>query len=66
MSFSLEGSKIIIKPLATNVKIDRRTQLRQAAARVRASLSAEFSQLSADEIMNFLRGDGGTPKPGRR
>ena len=66
VSFSLEGSKIVITPMATNVKNDRRAQLRQAAARVRASLSAEFSQLGADEIMAFLRGDGSAPKRGRR
>ncbi len=66
VSFSLEGSKIIITPLATNVKNDRRAQLRQAAARVRASLSAEFRQLGADDIMDFLRGDAGNVKRGRR
>ena len=66
VSFSLEGSKIVITPMATNVKNDRRAQLRQAAARVRASLSAEFSQLGADEIMAFLCGDGSAPKRGRR
>lgn len=64
--FSLEGSKIVITPLATNVKNDRRAQLRRAAARVRASLSAEFSQLGANEIMDFLRGDGSAAKRGRR
>lgn len=61
VSFSLEGSKIIITPLATNVKNDRRAQLRQAAARVRASLSPEFKQLGADDIMKFLRGDSNVP-----
>lgn len=66
VSFSLEGSKFVITPLTTNVKNDRRAQLRQAAARVGASLSAEFSQLGADEIINFLRGDGSAPKSGRR
>ena len=66
VSFSLEGSKIVITPLATNVKNDRRAQLRQAAARVRASFGAEFRQLGADEIMEFLRGDVGASKRGRR
>jgi antitoxin PrlF len=63
VSFSLEGSKIIITPVATNVKDDRRAQLRQAAARVRESFSNEFSQLGAEEIMDFLRGDGNDQKP---
>ena len=66
VSFSLEGSKIVITLLATNVENDRRAELRQAAAGVRASLSAEFSQLDADDIMNFLRGDGSAAKGGRR
>ena len=57
VSFSLEGSKIIITPVATNVKNDRRAKLRAAAARVRSSLSPEFKQLGANEIMDFLRGD---------
>jgi len=57
VSFSLEGSKIIITPVAAGVTNDRRAKLREAAARVRISLSPEFKQLGADEIMNFLRGD---------
>jgi antitoxin PrlF len=57
VSVSLEGSKIVITPLATNVKNDRRARLRAAAARVRGSMNAEFQQLGADEIMRFIRGD---------
>lgn len=56
-AFSLEGSRIIITPLATGVSDDRRSRLRQAAARVRESLAPEFRQLGADEIVAFLRGD---------
>jgi hypothetical protein len=37
---------------------DRRAKLRAAAARVRSSMSSEFKQLGADEIMDFLRGGG--------
>lgn len=61
VSFSLEGSKIVITPIGTGVKDDRRAKLRVAAARVRGSLSPEFKQLGADEIMTFLRGDEVTP-----
>jgi AbrB family looped-hinge helix DNA binding protein len=57
VSFSLEGSKIVITPVGTGVKDDRREKLRAAAALVRESLSPEFKQLGADEIMSFLRGD---------
>jgi hypothetical protein len=57
VSFSLEGSRIVITPVATAVKDDRRAQLRAAAARVRRSLKPEFRQLGADEIMAFLRDD---------
>lgn len=57
VSFSLEGSKIVISLVGTGIKNDRRAQLRDAAARVRRSMSAEFQQLGAAEIMEFLRGD---------
>jgi antitoxin PrlF len=69
VSFSLEGSKIVMTPVGTGAKADRREKLRAAAARVRASLSPEFKQLGADEIMTFLRGDEAAPAPashGRR
>lgn len=57
VAFSLEGGRIVITLVATGIKDDRRAKLRTAAARVRRSLSPEFKQLGADEIMNFLRGD---------
>lgn len=57
VEFSLEGRRIVITPVASGVKEDRRAKLRAAAARVRGSLSAEFRQLGADEIMRFIRGD---------
>ena len=56
VSFSLEGSRIVMTPVGTGVKDDRRAKLRAAAARVRGSLNPEFRQLGADEIMAFLRG----------
>jgi antitoxin PrlF len=67
VAFSLEGSKIVITPLGTGVKDDRRAKLRAAAARVRKSMSPEFRQLGADEIMAFLRAEETpTPRRGRR
>ena len=66
VSFSLEGSKIVITPVGTGVKDDRRANLRAAAARVGGSLSPEFKQLGADEIMAFLRGDEVAPAAPRR
>ncbi|WP_088282646.1 AbrB/MazE/SpoVT family DNA-binding domain-containing protein [Ideonella sp. A 288] len=69
VSFSLEGSRIVITPVATSVKQDRRAMLRAAAARVRGSLKPEFRQFGADEIMDFLRGDAAAPaakRHGRR
>ncbi len=66
VAFSLEGSRIVITPVGTGARQDRREQLRAAALRVRNSLSPEFRQLGADEIMQFLRGDEGTPQPARR
>jgi antitoxin PrlF len=66
VSFSLDGSKIVITPLGTGAKEDRRAKLRAAAVRVRASLTPEFKQLGANEIMAFLRGEESTPTAARR
>lgn len=66
VSFSLEGSKIVITPLGTGAKGDRRAKLRAAAARVRGSLDAQFTQLGANEIMAFIRGDEAAPVTARR
>ncbi len=66
VSFSLEGSKIVITPVGTGIKEDRRAKLRAAAARVRGRLKPEFKQLGADEIMTFLRGEEATPIAARR
>ena len=62
VSFSLEGSRIVITPIGTGVKEDRRAKLRAAAARVQESLNPAFRQLRADEIMAFLR----APTPAHR
>jgi antitoxin PrlF len=59
VSFSLDGSKVVITPVGTGVREDRRATLRAAAARVRTSLRPEFTQLGAEEIMAFLRGNDG-------
>ena len=63
VAFSLEGSRIIITPVATSVRSDRRAALSKAAAKVRASLAPEFRSLGADEIMAFLRGDAPVARP---
>lgn len=65
VTFSLEGSKIVITPVGTRIKEDRRAKLEAAAARVRDSFSAEFKQLDADEVMNFIRGDEPTESAGQ-
>jgi antitoxin PrlF len=66
VSFSLEGSKIVITHVGTGVKDDRRAKLRAAAAKVRESMKPEFKQLGADEIMSFLRGNEVAPITARR
>jgi len=66
VSFSLEGSKIVITPMGTGEKDDRRAKLRAAAAKVRGSLSPKFNQLKADEIMKFIRGGETIPTTSRR
>ena len=63
VAFSLDGGKIVITPIASHVKDDRRAKLRAAAAKVRSSMSPEFKHLGADEIMNFLRGPAESKKP---
>ncbi len=66
VSFSLEGSRIVITPVGTGVKDDRRATLRAAAARVRGSFDADFKQFGAEEIMQFIRGDEPAKTAGRR
>ena len=66
VAFSLYGGKIVITPVATGVKDDRRALLRAAAAKVRRSLRPEFRQLSADEIMTFLRSGEDRPASTKR
>jgi antitoxin PrlF len=69
VSFSLDGGKIVITTVASHVRNDRRAKLRAAAAKVRGSFSSEFRQLSAQEIMDFLRGGddaAARPRRGRR
>lgn len=68
VSFSLQAGKIVITPVAGSIKDDRRAKLRAVAAKVRRSLSPEFKQLGALEIMEFLRGgdDKPAPAPARR
>ena len=56
VNVTYEGGKIIIQRSANSRTVDRRTQLRKAAAKVRASMAPEFQQLNADDIMSFLRG----------
>jgi antitoxin PrlF len=66
VAFSLEGSRIVMTPVGTSVKEDRRAKLKAAAARVRRTFSAEFKQLGADEIMSFIRGDETSKRASRR
>lgn len=54
VDFSLEGGKIIIRNAGTGTD-DRRASLRAAAAKVRKSLEAPFSQMDSDDIIAFLR-----------
>ena len=61
VEFSLEAGKIMIIAVASGVRTDRRAKLRAAAAKVRSSLSDEFKQLGAQEIMDFLRADATSP-----
>jgi AbrB family looped-hinge helix DNA binding protein len=57
VAFSLEGSRIVITPVHTGVRSDRRERLRAAADKVRASMDPAFRQMGADDILRFLRAD---------
>lgn len=59
VEFSFEAGRIVIRKVSSGVKTDRRARVRAAAAKVRRSMKPEFRQMSADEIMAFLRSDGG-------
>ena len=55
--FAVEAGKIVISKLASAIQTDRREQLRAAAAKVRQSVSPDFKQLDAADVMAFLRSD---------
>ena len=57
VAFSLEAGKIVIRKVSSGIKTDRRDKLRAAGARVRKSMSPEFRQMSAGDIIAFLRAD---------
>ena len=65
VAFSLEAGRIVISKVASGIKTDRREALRQAAARVRKSMSPAFRRYSADEVMAFLRADTPPKVPSR-
>jgi AbrB family looped-hinge helix DNA binding protein len=57
VTFAIEAGKIVISKLASAIQTDRREQLRAAAAKVRQSMSPDFKQLDAADVMAFLRSD---------
>ena len=57
VAFSLQAGKIVISKVASGRKVDRREQMRAAAAKVRKSMAAPYRQMGADEILAFLRAD---------
>jgi bifunctional DNA-binding transcriptional regulator/antitoxin component of YhaV-PrlF toxin-antitoxin module len=59
VAFAPEAGKIVISKVSTGRKADRRPQLRAAAAKVHKSREPRFRQMSADQIMAFLRADDG-------
>lgn len=51
----LDAGKIVIQKVGGIKKPDRRALLRAAAGKVRKSMDLTFRQMSADDIMDFLR-----------
>ena len=66
VALSLEAGKIVISKLSSGIKTDRRAKLRAAARDVRKSMSPEFRQMSADDILAFLRADDPTKRGKKR
>ena len=66
VAISLDAGKIVISKVGSGLTSDRRAKLRAAASKVRNSLSAEFQQMNADEIMAFLRPDAPAPASKKR
>ena len=56
VQFALKGSRIIITKLAATKPLDKREQLKAAAAKAPASMDPKFRQMSSDQMMAFLRG----------
>ena len=57
VAFSLEAGKIVISKISSGIRTDRRAELRAAAGKVKKSMSPQFRQMSADDILAFLRAD---------
>jgi antitoxin PrlF len=55
VTFAIDGDKIVISKLASGIQTDRRQQLRAAAAKARQSMSPQFRQMKAADVMAFLR-----------
>ena len=57
VEFALKAGTIVITKVSSGKSSDRRAKLRAAAAKVQRSLNPQFRQMSADEIIKFLRPD---------
>lgn len=60
VEFFLDRGMIVIRKTGTG-KDDRRAALRAAATKVRKSLAPSFRQMSANDIMAFLRPEDDRP-----
>ena len=61
VTFVLSGGSVVVTPVSTRVTDDRRERMKVAGAKAWRTMDPAFQQLSADEIMEFIRGDGPTP-----
>ena len=57
VAFSMQAGNIVISKVNSGLKTDHREQMRAAAAKVRGSMAAPYRQMSADDILAFLRAD---------
>lgn len=55
VEFSYADGKITISKVGSGIKDDRRARLKAAAAKVQAGMSPALRQMSATEIIQFLR-----------
>jgi AbrB family looped-hinge helix DNA binding protein len=56
VAFSFEAGRVVVSKVSDGSN-DRKKRLQNLAVKARASMSPKFRKMSADDIMEFIRGD---------